>query len=186
MLRGYNECSLNIMITTPSLFANKGAFSSCITNDRWCGTIKVIYSFPFFWFIPEQSGGQRAFLLPLDFSPSSPLPFFFFNLPLGWTRAPNVRQHLPPDQSGTLGNAWLFQVTGTPLGGLEPTFMEWNSGSWRQLPARLPGWPGLPEELFTPLVELANGANSSCVHANLETSLLLEHTLNSCKYLHRF
>lgn len=44
----YNECSLNIMITTPSFFANKGAFSLCITDDRWCGTIKVIYSFPFF------------------------------------------------------------------------------------------------------------------------------------------
>lgn len=137
VLQGYNECSLNIMITTPSLFANKGAFSSCVTNDRWCGAIKVIYSFPFFLISSRAvrwsesiscSSWFFSFLSPSFF-------FFFFKLPLDWTRAPHVRQHLPPDQSGTLGNAWLFQVTGTPLGGLEPTFMEWNSSSWRHLPA---------------------------------------------------
>ena len=118
VLPGYNECSLNIMITTPSFFANKGAFSSCITDNRWCGTIKVIYSFPFFlisfravkW-SENIFSSSWFFLLPLSL-------LLLFYLPLGWTRVPHVRKCLPPDQSGTLGNAWLFQVTGTPLGEL--------------------------------------------------------------------
>ena len=149
VLLGYNECSLSIMITTPSLFANKGAFSSWITDDRWCGTIKGIYSSPFSWFFPELSDGERTFYLPwFFFSPSSSFPssssssssfFFFLYLPLGWTKFLHVRTCLPTDQSGTLGNAWLFQVTGTPLGELESAFTKWNPKSWRHGPASQDG-----------------------------------------------
>lgn len=129
VLPGYNECSLNIVITTPSFFANKGAFSLCITDDRWCGTITVIYSFPFFLIsFRAVKWSENIFFLLLIF----PLSFLLlFYLPLGWTRVPHVRKCLPPDQSGTFGNAWLFQVT---LGELQSTFMEWTSNSWRHLP----------------------------------------------------
>lgn len=86
VLQGYNECSLNIMITTPSLFANKGAFSSCVTNDRWCGAIKVIYSFPFFLISSRAVRWSESISCSSwFFSFLSPSFFFFFFLNFLWT-----------------------------------------------------------------------------------------------------
>lgn len=147
MLPGYNECSLNIMITTPSLLANKGAFSSCITDDSRCGTVKVIYSFPLFpdlfqscHMVRDHFSSSRFFLLLLCLL-----------LPLGWTRFPYVRKSLPTDKSGTLGYTSLFQVTGRPFDELESRLTKWNSYSWRCLPASLPRWPNFLEEYLLSL-----------------------------------
>lgn len=87
--KGYNECSLNIMITTPSLFANKGAFSSCVTNDRWCGELKSSTHSLFSWFLPELLRWSESISCSSGFSFLSPsfFFFFFFKLPLDWTRA---------------------------------------------------------------------------------------------------
>lgn len=144
VLPAYNECSLNIMINTPSLFANKGAFSSCITDDSWCCTIKVIYSFsPFSWFFSRAVIWSENNFPPPDFFPLLFFLLLFFFLffkssfKSSWAKFPHVRKCLPTDQSGTLGDAELFQVTGTPFDELESTFTKQNSTSWRCLPLKM-------------------------------------------------
>lgn len=124
--------SLNIMITTPSLFANKGAFSSCITDDSWCRTIKVIYSFPLFpdLFQNCHMVREHIFLL-LNFSFPLPSPFFIFlwaeldfllwgNVSLLTSQVLWVILNFSRSLGQCLVN-WSQHLT------------KWNSNSWRHL-----------------------------------------------------
>lgn len=70
-LPGYNECSLGVVITTPSLSANKGSLRPWITHGSWGGgSVGVTHSFPLF-LINSRAGtcsqgaspGSRSFTL---------------------------------------------------------------------------------------------------------------------------
>lgn len=86
VLPGYNECSLNIMINTPSLFANKGAFSSCTTDDSWCSTKSSPHSL--FFLIDSRAviWSENIFPPPTvsPFPLPSPPPFFKSSSGLNW------------------------------------------------------------------------------------------------------
>lgn len=150
-LPDYNECSLGIVITTPSLFVNKGAFRPWITHCSWGGRIRGSHSFPG---LPDSllSGHvvTGCFLL-LVLSPSSSLLFVFWaTLGSLWKRedlltSPTLQVIL----KGSLSGPWYTVLrTGSNT--------KRNSKSWGHLP-RLPRWQiFFPEWSFSLLAGLAN------------------------------
>lgn len=114
-LPGSNECSLGVVITTPCLSVNKGAFHPGITHSSRGGSPGVTHSFPLFLIYSRAgrcsqgaSPDSRSFILTSFLSSSG-----LYQVPYWeqWsTRQPGSWHDAEPE---------CFQVTGTPLGELE-------------------------------------------------------------------
>lgn len=118
-LPGYNECSLGVVITTPSLSANNGSLHPPVDHPRQLrscggGSAGVTHSFPLF-LINSQAGtcSQALLLVPA----SSPLPLFCPLLGFIRLLTNKERNDLLASQARADAEPQGFQVTGTRVVG---------------------------------------------------------------------
>lgn len=113
-LPGYNECSLGVVITTPSLSANKGSLRPWITHGS-CGggSAGVTHSFPLFLINSRAGTCSQALLVPAP----SPLPLFCPLLGFIRLLTNKERNDLLASQARADAEPQGFQVTGTRVVG---------------------------------------------------------------------
>lgn len=131
-LPGYNECSLGVVITTPSLSANKGSLRPWITHGSWGGgSVGVTHSFPLF-LINSRAGTCSQGASPV--SRSFTLASFFCPL-LGFIRflTNKERNDLLASQARADAEPEGFQVTGTRVVGRTGGNPKSISKSWEHL-----------------------------------------------------
>lgn len=130
---GHIECSLNIMINTPSLFANKGAFSSGSLVTADAARLKSSAGSLLFLIYSRAVMKPQCDFLPLIFPPSSSLPS-----PLSASSGLNkissreeMSAYWPVGHFSTSPQHHVVSWRSTPTG--------WDSRSWRHLPASQDG-----------------------------------------------